>query len=209
MLSSCIALTPPGVDDADRREQSAGRAAAPPAVRLGRSPGGCREDRLDHSGAALGVVCGEVGAGKTVAARDVRVPAGGPTDTPSAPAPGRVRRVGSGDRAALHDHPDGPTGDRRIHRPRIRLAGRTDTLFSDDAVLLIHEASRGLPRQVNNLATQSLIAAYTTNKSISATSRLPCRARRDLSPNDRRAHLPVRPSTPTSDPASGPPGEFW
>jgi type II secretory pathway predicted ATPase ExeA len=31
---------------------------------------------------------------------------------------------------------------------------------------LIHDASRGLPRQVNNLATQSLIAAYATNKSI-------------------------------------------
>jgi type II secretory pathway predicted ATPase ExeA len=48
----------------------------------------------------------------------------------------------------------------------IKLAGRTDTLFSDDAVALIHEASRGLPRAVNNLATQSLIAAYATNKSI-------------------------------------------
>jgi len=48
----------------------------------------------------------------------------------------------------------------------IKLAGRSDTLFSDDAVALIHEASRGLPRAVNNLATQSLIAAYATNKSI-------------------------------------------
>ena len=46
------------------------------------------------------------------------------------------------------------------------LAGRIDTLFSDDAVALIHDASRGLPRQVNNLATQSLIAAYAQNKSI-------------------------------------------
>ena len=42
----------------------------------------------------------------------------------------------------------------------------TSTLFSDDAVALIHEASRGLPRAVNNLATQSLIAAYAANKSI-------------------------------------------
>jgi type II secretory pathway predicted ATPase ExeA len=48
----------------------------------------------------------------------------------------------------------------------VKLAGRSDTLFSDDAVQLIHEASRGLPRAVNNLATQSLIAAYATNKSI-------------------------------------------
>ena len=56
------------------------------------------------------------------------------------------------------------TGEYIAHH--VKLAGRSDTLFSDDAVALIHEASRGLPRQVNNLATQSLIAAYSTNKSI-------------------------------------------
>jgi hypothetical protein len=31
------------------------------------------------------------------------------------------------------------------------LAGRTDTLFSDDATTLIHQTSRGYPRAVNNL----------------------------------------------------------
>ena len=56
------------------------------------------------------------------------------------------------------------TGEYIAHH--VKLAGRSDTIFSDDAVALIHEASRGLPRQVNNLATQSLIAAYATNKSI-------------------------------------------
>ena len=56
------------------------------------------------------------------------------------------------------------TGEYIAHH--VKLAGRSDTLFSDDAVALIHEASRGLPRAVNNLATQSLIAAYATNKSI-------------------------------------------
>jgi type II secretory pathway predicted ATPase ExeA len=56
------------------------------------------------------------------------------------------------------------TGDYIAHH--VKLAGRSDTLFSDDAVQLIHEASRGLPRAVNNLATQSLIAAYAANKSI-------------------------------------------
>ena len=35
------------------------------------------------------------------------------------------------------------------------LVGRSDTMFSDDAVALIHQVSRGLPRAVNNLATQS------------------------------------------------------
>jgi type II secretory pathway predicted ATPase ExeA len=56
------------------------------------------------------------------------------------------------------------TGDYIAHH--VKLAGRSDTLFSDDAVALIHDASRGLPRAVNNLATQTLIAAYATNKSI-------------------------------------------
>jgi type II secretory pathway predicted ATPase ExeA len=46
------------------------------------------------------------------------------------------------------------------------LAGRSDTLFSDDAVGLIHQVSRGLPRQVNNLATQSLIACFAAGKAI-------------------------------------------
>lgn len=46
------------------------------------------------------------------------------------------------------------------------LAGRTDTLFSDDAIALIHQVSRGLPRAINNLALQALVAAYATNKAI-------------------------------------------
>lgn len=48
----------------------------------------------------------------------------------------------------------------------LALAGRNDTMFSDDAVALIHQVARGLPRAVNNLAVQALVAAYATNKSI-------------------------------------------
>jgi type II secretory pathway predicted ATPase ExeA len=48
----------------------------------------------------------------------------------------------------------------------LKLAGRSDTLFSDDATALIHQVARGLPRAVNNLAIQSLVAAYATNKAI-------------------------------------------
>ena len=48
----------------------------------------------------------------------------------------------------------------------LKLAGRSDTLFSDDALALIHQVSRGLPRAVNNLAIQALIAAYAGNKAI-------------------------------------------
>ncbi|MGA9309658.1 MAG: AAA family ATPase [Pseudonocardiaceae bacterium] len=48
----------------------------------------------------------------------------------------------------------------------LKLAGRSDTLFSDDALALIHQVSRGLPRAVNNLAIQALVAAYAGNKAI-------------------------------------------
>lgn len=48
----------------------------------------------------------------------------------------------------------------------LKLAGRSDPLFSDDATSLIHQVSRGLPRAVNNLAIQSLIAAYASDKAI-------------------------------------------
>jgi type II secretory pathway predicted ATPase ExeA len=51
-------------------------------------------------------------------------------------------------------------------RHHLNLAGRSDTLFSDDATTLIHQTSRGYPRAVNNLAIQSLVAAFAANKSI-------------------------------------------
>jgi type II secretory pathway predicted ATPase ExeA len=48
----------------------------------------------------------------------------------------------------------------------LALAGRSDTLFSDDAISLIHSTSRGLPRLINNLAVAALVAAFATNKAI-------------------------------------------
>jgi len=48
----------------------------------------------------------------------------------------------------------------------LKIAGRSDTLFSDDALALIHQVSRGLPRAVNNLAVQSLVAAFADGKAI-------------------------------------------
>jgi type II secretory pathway predicted ATPase ExeA len=48
----------------------------------------------------------------------------------------------------------------------LTLTGRSGPLFSDDAVTLIHATSRGLPRAVNNLAIQALIAAYAGRKAI-------------------------------------------
>jgi type II secretory pathway predicted ATPase ExeA len=47
-----------------------------------------------------------------------------------------------------------------------RLAGRSDPLFSDDAVERVHQASRGFPRAVNNLALQGLVAAYANRSAL-------------------------------------------
>lgn len=48
----------------------------------------------------------------------------------------------------------------------ISFAGRTDTLFSEDAITAIHQASRGYPRTINNLALSALMASYSATKSI-------------------------------------------
>ena len=48
----------------------------------------------------------------------------------------------------------------------LALAGRSDTLFSDDAATLIHQTSRGYPRAVNNLAVHALTATYAAGKAI-------------------------------------------
>jgi len=48
----------------------------------------------------------------------------------------------------------------------LALAGRSDTLYSEDATALIHQVSRGIPRAVNNLAVQALVAAFATGKAI-------------------------------------------
>ena len=48
----------------------------------------------------------------------------------------------------------------------LALAGRSDRLYSDDALDLLHSASRGLPRALNNLAVQALICAYAQGKAI-------------------------------------------
>ncbi len=48
----------------------------------------------------------------------------------------------------------------------LKLAGRSDPLFSDDASALIHTTSRGYPRAVNNLAIQALVATYAAGKAI-------------------------------------------
>jgi type II secretory pathway predicted ATPase ExeA len=51
-------------------------------------------------------------------------------------------------------------------RHHLEIAGRTDTLFSGDAIALIHDSGRGKPRSVNNLAIAALVATFTADKKI-------------------------------------------
>ena len=67
-------------------------------------------------------------------------------------------------RYAMPPMADTETGSYLRHH--LALAGRKDTLFSDDAIGLIHQTSRGYPRAVNNLALQALVAAFAADKAI-------------------------------------------
>ena len=51
-------------------------------------------------------------------------------------------------------------------RHHLGQVGRSDALFSDDALAVIHHAARGLPRAVNNLALQALVATFGADKAI-------------------------------------------
>ena len=71
-------------------------------------------------------------------------------------------------RIGLRFHLDGlPLEETAAHiGHHLTLAGRSDPLFSDDAIRLIHQTSRGIPRAINNLVVQALIAAYADNKGL-------------------------------------------
>ena len=75
------------------------------------------------------------------------------------------RRLKIGTLAAL-DQRDGMDLSETVSyiRHHLKLAGRSDTLFSDDAIALLHQTSRGIPRAVNNLAVQALVAAFADGK---------------------------------------------
>ncbi len=55
-------------------------------------------------------------------------------------------------------------------RAHLAHAGRTDTLFSDDAVRVMHSCARGMPRAINRLAATALLAALTAGKTIADES---------------------------------------
>jgi type II secretory pathway predicted ATPase ExeA len=73
--------------------------------------------------------------------------------------PPRCSIGGSALRYQLEGMEPGDTGDCTPHH--LELAGRSNVLFSDDSIPLIQEVPPdGLPRPVNNLAAQALIAAH-------------------------------------------------
>ena len=55
--------------------------------------------------------------------------------------------------------------DLALHTSELN-SGRADPLFTDDAIALIHQSSRGKPRSVNRLAISALIAACAAGKNL-------------------------------------------
>jgi len=61
----------------------------------------------------------------------------------------------------------GMTGEETASYIRHHLeAGRTADLFTDDAITQIHQAARGKPRTVNNIAVAALIATAGAGKNL-------------------------------------------
>ena len=67
-------------------------------------------------------------------------------------------------RYAMTSMSDAETKSYMAHH--LALAGRSDVLFSDDAIAVIHQVGRGIPRAGNNLAVQALVAAFATGKAV-------------------------------------------
>lgn len=51
-------------------------------------------------------------------------------------------------------------------RHHLAIAGRSDQLFADDAIVRLHRLTHGVPRALNNAATAALIAAASDGKEI-------------------------------------------
>ncbi|MDJ0315529.1 AAA family ATPase [Arthrobacter sp. H35-D1] len=60
----------------------------------------------------------------------------------------------------------GPKDTAEYIHSHLSYAGRTDPLFSEDAITTIHDGARGYPRAINNLAISALIASFATGKAI-------------------------------------------
>lgn len=101
-----------------------------------------------------------------------------------------------------------PTTDTEINsylRQHLKLAGRDDTLFSDDASALIHQISRGYPRAVDNVAVPALVAAFAADKAIVDEPIIGWRPRADQRlPATHSSTIKIKTSQPASPPARQP-----
>jgi hypothetical protein len=99
-------------------------------------------------------------------------------------------------RIALLDHLHGMDLGETVSyiKHHLQLAGRTDTMFNDQAIALLHQTSRGIPRAVNNLALQALIAAFADGKGIVDEPAAPRRRHR----SHRRLTTPHSNPVPTA-----------
>ena len=86
------------------------------------------------------------------------------------------------------------TGEYIAHH--VKLAGRTDTIFSDDAVTLIHDASRGLPRRGEQPRDADADRRLRDQQVDLRRELRPRRARRDHRRMTGELDLPVRPAEP-------------
>ena len=101
----------------------------------------------------------------------LRQPVRGAADRSTHPAAppqaGGLSRTRSADLSSLCPRRDDLGRHRRLPRPpHLKIAGRADTLFSADAITVIHNAARGYPRAVNNLAINALTAAFARNQAM-------------------------------------------
>ena len=88
-------------------------------------------------------------------------------------------------------------------RAHLAHAGRTDTLFSDDAVRVIHGHARGMPRAINRLAITALLAACTAGQDHRRRIIRPHRHRRGSRSRDRLTTTAATPSTQPRPAAAG------
>jgi type II secretory pathway predicted ATPase ExeA len=71
-------------------------------------------------------------------------------------------------RITVRRHMTGMTGEETAGYigHHLKLVGRADPLFTEDAIALVHQSSRGKPRSVNRLAIAALIAACAAGKNL-------------------------------------------
>jgi type II secretory pathway predicted ATPase ExeA len=51
-------------------------------------------------------------------------------------------------------------------RHHLQICGRDAPLFTEDAIALIHQVSRGYPRTINNICRQALLAGWASRKTL-------------------------------------------